>query len=480
MPEHPAKQPVLATDLDGTLIRSDMMHECFWAALAQDWRAPFLVAAALPGGKAALKARIATLAPVDAAALPYHQPMLDRLHAARAAGHHVALITAADQRHAQAVADHLGLFDSVHASDGQTNLRGDAKAARLRQAFGTAHVTYAGDSRADLPAWRVADAAITVAAPGPLRAQVDAIRPGALHLATPAPGATARAALRALRPHQWLKNILVFVPVLAAHDYAAQTLLAAFLAFVAFSLVASAVYLLNDLLDLAADRAHPRKCTRPLASGALPIAAGMALIPALLGAGLAVALALPPPFLVSLAGYFALTLSYSLFLKRKPLVDICVLAGLYAARVVAGGAATGLEMTLWLLAFSLFLFLALAAVKRQAELVDMTQRGAERAAGRGYRADDLPVIRQIAITSGFVSVLVLMLYLNDADIRTRSDNPLLIGAACLVLIYWLARMVLVAHRGKMDDDPMVHSLRDPISLAALITFAGLFLAATGP
>lgn len=472
---------VLAVDLDGTLIRSDMLYEGFWAAFARDWRTPFLAAAALTRGKAALKDRIAALAEIDAACLPYDPAVLERLRSARAEGARLVLITAADRRYAQAVAAHLGLFDAVHASDGQTNLSGTAKLVRLRAEYGEAPVTYIGDSHHDLPVWQGTSGAITVAAPASLRARVDAMHPGAEHL-SPAPGAAAQARtlLRALRPHQWMKNTLVFVPMMAAHDHAAMTLFLAVLAFVAFSLVASAVYLLNDLLDLAADRAHPRKCARPLASGRLPIRRGMAMIPALLLAGLALALVLGPLFVLVLGGYFALTLGYSLWLKRKVLVDICVLASLYAARIVAGSVATDIVLSVWLLAFSLFLFLALAAVKRQAELVDMAQRGADKTAGRGYRATDLPVVTQLATASGFVSVLVLMLYLTDPGMRAQAFDPMLISAACLVLIYWLSRMVLLAHRGEMEDDPLVFSLRDPVSLLSLALFTALFLGATRP
>ncbi len=473
---------VFAVDLDGTLIRSDMLLEGFWAAFARDWRTPFLAATALLRGKAALKERIAAMAPVDPAALPYNDAMLDRLRRARAEGQITVLVTAADRRHAQAVADHLGLFDAVHASDGQTNLSGAAKAALLRAKYGGERVIYAGDSVKDLPVWQDTAGAITVGAGPALRARVQAMRPGAEHIGPPGGGsaARARAALRAMRPHQWLKNLLVFGPMLAAHDFAGLTFLQTALAFVAFSMVASAVYLLNDLLDLAADRAHPRKRFRPLASGALPIPRAMAMTPVLLLAGLLTALLLAPAFLLVLAGYFALTLTYSLWLKRKALVDICVLASLYVLRIIAGGMATGIELSVWFLAFSLFLFLALAAVKRQAELVDMTERGTETTAGRGYHATDLPIVSQIAIASSFVTVLVLMLYLTDPGIRMQAYNPLVIGTACLVLIYWLTRMVMLAHRGQMEDDPLVFSLRDPVSLMALVVFGALFLGATRP
>lgn len=470
-----ASRPVLVVDLDGTLLRSDMLYESFWSAFARDWRTPLRAVAGLFRGRAALKARLAALGPPDPETLPYNAEVLDDIRAWRAQGGLVALVTAADASLAEAVAAHLGLFDEVHGSDGTTNLKGPAKAALLRERFGTGGFTYAGDSAADLAVWAEAGAAVTVGlAPG-LKAQVDRLRPGARHLSPPRP--VLPAAIRAMRPHQWTKNVLVFFPMIAAHDFSPAALWHGVLAFLAFSLIASSVYLLNDLLDIASDRAHPRKRLRPLASGALPLQTGMALIPLLLLAGTLVALALPLLFLLVLAAYYALTVAYSLWLKRKPILDICVLASLYTMRVIGGGAAEGITLSVWLLAFSAFLFFSLAAVKRQAELVDMAQQGKPEARGRGYLTTDLPVVTQMATAAGFVAVLVLMLYLNQPEILTLYSHPVLLWAACLVLLYWVSRMVLQAQRGLMHDDPTVYAARDRTSLLAVTVIAALFVAA---
>jgi len=470
------REIVLVVDLDGTLIRSDMLLESFWSAFARDWRTPLWAVGGLIRGRAALKARMAECGAPDPASLPYNPTVLERIRDWRDAGGRVALVTAADQRLADAVAGHLGLFDEVHGSDGVTNLKGPAKAAFLRDRFGAGGYAYIGDSRADLPVWETAAEAITVCAPPALRARVDAIRPGATHLAPPSGGLAA--ALRAMRPHQWLKNLLVFFPMIAAHLFSAATLVQGVLAFLAFGLVASSVYVLNDLLDLAADRAHPRKRTRPLASGALPLMRGMAMVPVLLAAGLLVALFLNPMFLVVLCGYYLLTVVYSLWLKRKMLIDICVLAALYTLRVVAGGVATDIALSVWLLAFSVFFFLALAAVKRQAELVDASQRGVANASGRGYQVTDLPIVAQMATASGFVAVLVMMLYLNAPEVLSRYSSPILLWGACLVLLYWVARMVLLAHRGQMHDDPVVFATRDRVSQLSFVLIVALFVGAT--
>lgn len=469
-------RPVLVVDLDGTLIRSDMLYESFWSAFAGNWRVPFVALAGLGKGKAALKARLAGMAPLNAALLPWHEETLQLIRDWRASGGRTALVTAADARIAGAIAEHLGLFDEVHASDGETNLKGEAKAAFLTRHFGPRGFVYAGDCAADLAIWRVAAGAITVGASARLRAQVEALHADARHLAAPLP--VLPALIRAMRPHQWAKNVLVFVPVLAAHQYAGASLLQCLAAFVAFSLVASSVYLLNDLLDLASDRAHPRKRNRPLASGALPVQTGMAMIPLLLGGGIALALALPLGFLGVLAVYYLLTTAYSLSLKRKVLVDIFTLAGLYTLRVVAGAAATGIPLSMWLLALSVFLFFALAAVKRQAELVDLVNRGVDEVAGRGYRQGDLGLVTQLATSSGFAAVLVMMLYVNDPATLQLYPQPMLLWAACLVLLYWVTRMVMVAHRGRMDDDPVVFAARDRVS-QILLVLTGLLLVGAG-
>ncbi len=468
---------VLVVDLDGTLVRSDLLLESFWAATAVDWRVPFhaLTTLGRTGRRAALKRMLADRAAPDPAVLPYDPDVLALIRDWRAEGGRTALVSAADDTLVQSVAAHLGLFDLARGSDGETNLKGPVKADFLREAFGATGFAYVGDSPADLPVWEAADAAITVGAPPALRARVEARHPDATHLAPPS--GWSGPALRAIRPHQWLKNLLVFLPMLAAHQFDAATFLAAFGAFVAFCLVAGSVYLLNDLLDLAADRAHPRKQARPLASGALPIGRGMALVPVLLAAGLALALALDFRFLLVLVGYYALTVLYSVWLKRRQLIDIFVLATLYALRVLAGAAATGIELSVWLLAFSVFFFLSLAAVKRQAELIDAIERGFDDAKGRGYMVEDLPIVTQIAIGSGFVAGLVMVLYLSEPSVMSRYSSPLLLWGSCVLLLYWVIRMVMATHRGRMHDDPVVFAARDPVSQLVIALIGSLYLGA---
>lgn len=454
---------VLAVDLDGTLLRSDMLFETFWSAFARDWRTPFRAARALLEGKAQLKRQLAKSSDVDVTHLPYDEQVVEYVRDWRTKGGHTVLVTATDQGLAEAVSDHLQIFDEVYGSDGENNLKGADKAAFLRDRFGKGSFTYVGDSPADLPVWKDADKAVTVNVSETLRHEVDTTTSEAEHLST-AKHQT-RPYIKALRPHQWLKNILIFLPMLTAHQLTPETFFKSFLAFIAFSLVASSVYVMNDLLDLQPDRLHPRKRNRPFASGNVPLAHGPWMFGGMLLLGLLIGAVLGGQFLLVLVGYFCLTTAYSLDLKRRTVIDICVLAGLYTIRVIAGGAATGIELSIWLLAFSIFLFFSLAAVKRQAELTMNIQRGLSKVSGRGYNADDLMIISMMSIASGYMSVLVLALYLNSESVQQLYSEPTLLWGTCCVLLYWVSRTVMLAHRGYLDDDPVIYAVRDRISLA---------------
>ncbi len=467
----------LVVDLDGSLIRTDMLVECFFAALVRRPGETVAALGALGAGRAALKARLAAIAAPDVAHLPYNEPVLEALRAARAEGRRTALVSAADARLVAAVAEHLGLFDEAHGSNGAVNLKGPAKAAFLVDRFGEGAFDYVGDARADLAVWDKAGRAITVGADPALVAEVERLRPGATHLAPP-PGGLARLRpyLRAMRPHQWLKNALIFLPLLAAHTTEAGVWLAAVLAAIAFSLTASSVYLLNDLLDIGADRAHPRKRLRPFAAGTAGLVPGAALAGGLLVAAFAVAALLPAAFLSTLGVYYALTLAYSMGLKRLLVLDIVTLGGLYTIRVIAGGAAAGVPLSAWMLAFCGFLFFALAAVKRQAELVDGRKTGRETAAGRAYTVEDWPVVTMIALSAGHAAVVVLALYIASEKVQALYATPAVLWGICPVLLFWICRMVMITHRGAMTDDPLVYAVRDPVSLGAGAACLGLGVA----
>jgi 4-hydroxybenzoate polyprenyltransferase len=362
------------------------------------------------------------------AALPYNSDVLAWLKSERGAGREIWLCTATSPRLAEKVAQHLGLFDGVIASDTRTNSSGERKAEQLVERIGEC----AFDELPDF------------AAGGANRW---------------------RAIVRALRPHQWAKNVLVLVPLFTAHRVGDLGAVASGLAaVVAFCLCASSVYLLNDMLDLEADRAHPRKSKRPFASGDLSLATGLALAPALLAAAALIAAFLPGKFQLSLAAYYVLTFTYSVKLKRMLLVDAVALAGLYTLRIIAGAGAVTVALSFWLLLFSVFLFLSLAFVKRYAELDALRRQQRLQALGRGYRVEDLTVLQSFGTAAGYLSVLVLALYINSPEIEPLYHRPKAIWMLCVLMLYWISRVWMTAHRGGMHDDPVVYALRDRVSL----------------
>lgn len=457
----------LCVDLDGTLLATDSLHELVVALAGQRPLALLRIPGWLAGGRARFKARLAERATLDAARLPYRAAVLEAIRAARAEGRRCVLVTAADRRVAESVAAHLGCFDEVLASDGTSNLKGDAKARQLRERFGTGQFEYLGDAPADLPVWEAAGAASLVAATESLYRRVAArVRVERRLGARATPAERLRAWLHALRVHQWVKNGLVALPLLASHRVAEAALWQrAAWAFAAFSLAASAVYIANDLLDLGADRAHPTKRQRPFASGALSIAAGVTAAPLLLGAAAALALwCLPAAFFAALAGYVAANVLYSLWWKRVAIADVILLASLYTLRVVAGGVAVAVVPSPWLLAFCLFFFLNLAFLKRAVDLRGMTSGSV--AEGRDYRASDLALLTSLGTAAGYIAVLILALYIQSESVVQLYRTPALLWLAVPLAAYWTSRVWLLAHRGEIDLDPVAFAVRDRASWLA--------------
>jgi 4-hydroxybenzoate polyprenyltransferase/phosphoserine phosphatase len=470
-------EPILCVDLDGTLIHTDLLYESILALLRQSPFVVLLLPVWLMRGRAYLKQQVALRVQPDAATLPYNQALLIELRKERARGRKMALVTGSPMVFAQAVAKELHLFDEVIATDDQVNLTGSRKAARLVQRFGSRGYDYAGDSIADIPVWSQAREAWTVDVP-----------PVALKLVSGArfthrfdrPPASPKQYLRAIRVHQWLKNVLVFVPLLAAHRAGeAGLLINSMVMFFAFSLCASSGYVFNDLLDLAADRAHPRKRTRPFASGALPLTHGIVMAPLLLIAAIALVWSrLGALSLGVLVTYYVGTMAYSLVLKQRATIDVLTLAGLYTLRIIAGSAATEIPPSFWLLAFSMFMFFSLAVVKRYSEVLAVRARGEDRLHSRGYRAEDEMVLSVMGVTSGFMSVLVLALYVQSVPVRSLYHHPFMISLLCPLMLYWICRTWLKTHRGEMHDDPLVFAATDRISWIVAALCAGILIVAS--
>ncbi len=471
-----ATDRVLCVDIDGSLIASDLILESLLVLMrSQPWAVAKLPVWLLKG-RAHMKSQLARLATPDVATLPYRKAVLSYLHEQRDQNRRLVLASAADESLARAIADHLGLFDDVIASDGTSNLKGVAKLKAIEDQFGQGGFDYLGDSWADLPIWKAAGWAIVVQPNQRLLRAIKAHQPNPLVL-EPATGGF-RPWLKMLRVHQWAKNLLIFVPLIAAHLIGDLHLVfAAVMGFFAFSFGASSVYIVNDLMDLPADRLHPTKRRRPLASSRISIGVGLITFPILLLASLAIGASLPAEFLQLLILYLISSSAYTFYFKKKLLVDVLCLAGLYTLRILAGGAATGIEISRWLMAFSMFFFLSLAFVKRFSEILTSTGDRKERIAGRGYRAADLDIIRTGGVTAGFVAVLVLCLYLNDPSSVQLYRHSRRLWLLCPLILYWLLRIWFLADRDQMHADPMVFALTDLRSVLCGVICAAIVIAA---
>jgi 4-hydroxybenzoate polyprenyltransferase len=465
----------LVVDLDGTLVATDLLIESLFVLAKRRPLRLLMVPFWLAQGRARLKQHLAREGMPDVPSLPYRRDLIAYLDAARHRGTPLILASAADERIAQAVAHHVGVFDAVFASDGTVNLKGETKRDRLVAEFGFQGFDYVGSGRTDHAVWAASRKALVVRSEPGLAAKVGAATK--VERMFEESSSDPLLYLKALRPHHWLKNALVFLPLAAAHRLNEVELLSqGFLAFLAFSLCASSTYLLNDLLDLPNDRRHPHKRDRALASGRLTMTHALGLIPLLLAGAVAVGLLLPWPFLGALGLYYALTLSYSLRLKDLVILDVLALAGLHSLRVIAGSAATGIPPSAWLIAFCVFLFFSLAMIKRYAELVVMRTIDGLRAHARAYELEDSELLAALGGASGYLAVLVLALYISETGQGAFGRHEL-IWLVCVLLLYWISYMWLMAHRARMHDDPLVFALRDNVSRVLMVLMAIIFIAA---
>jgi 4-hydroxybenzoate polyprenyltransferase/phosphoserine phosphatase len=481
---------VLCVDLDGTLVKSDTLVDSV-LYLARHRPGDLLrIPGWLSEGKAAFKRHVTSAVTLDVEFLPYNQPLLEYLRGQHSEGRPVYLATAADTGLAERVAEHLGIFSGVLASDGSHNLAGGNKLAAFRQRFGE-DFSYIGNA--------VPDAGILSVCQLPMVANPDSALSSRLRRSGTVPVACfedrssgLKSWLRAVRLHQWAKNTLIFVPLLLAHRWTSGSIAGGLVGFLSFGLCASATYIINDLLDIDADRKHARKRKRPFAAGDLSAIAGVAAVVVLMAAATVLALALPRiviaigganehlrPWLFAewLAFYTVTTLTYSLYLKRKVLLDVFVLSGLYTVRILAGSAATIVAVSTWLGGFSVFFFLSLAFVKRFSELESLRERGAIATNGRGYVVNDLEQLRALGTGAAYAAVVVMMFYISNSEASELYGHPIRLWLVIPVLLLWLSQVWMLASRGEMHDDPVVFAITDKRSLLLGVLMAAVIWSA---
>ncbi len=473
----PALERPLCVDLDGTLVKSDTLVDSLLLLV----RSRPLDALKTPlwamRGKANLKREVSARVTLSAEHLPYNRPLLEYLMEQRGRGRKLYLATGADGVLAERIARHLGIFEGVLASDGTTNLTGDSKLASFRNRF-AGEFDYIGNARPDLP---LLSAAATPMLANPDLSLRRALRAGGVRSQRTFSdrGNGLRVVIKAIRVHQWAKNSLIFLPLLLAHRTSPDLLLAALLAFLCFSLCASGTYIINDLLDIESDRQHPRKRHRAFASGDLSAASGILIsLGLLLAAFIGSVFLLPWQFLAWLGFYLVTTLAYSLSLKRVVILDVMVLSALYTLRMLAGAAATRTLISPWLAAFSIFIFLSLAMVKRFSELQNVRTAGTTLSNGRGYLLNDIEQVRSFGTSSAFASVVVFSVYIGQPEVLGLYHHHQRMWLMTPLMILWLCRVWLLASRGELDEDPVVFALTDKMSLlmglvAVLIALAAL-------
>ncbi len=471
----------LCVDLDGTLVKSDTLVDSVLALVRQRPATLLQLPGWLLKGKAAFKAQVTSAVELDTAHLPYNRPLMHFLLQQHGLGRKLYLATAADSVLAGRIAAEQGIFEGVLASDGTLNLAGGNKL----QAFQKQFAGGAADGRFDYIGNAMPDVPLLAHATTPMVANPDArltralrsrgIKP-AMEFVDRAPAG--KAVLKAIRVHQWAKNVLIFLPLLLAHSLHMRTALMALLAFLSFSLCASSTYIVNDLLDIEADRRHPKKRHRPFAAGDLSPFTGVGIIVGFLALSAGIASFLPHRFLLWLIVYVVVTLAYSLLLKRMVLVDVIVLSALYTLRILAGSAATNVPISPWLAGFCIFFFLSLAMVKRFSELANLRARGAAPANGRGYLISDIEQMRSFGTSSAYASVVVFTLYINNPDVSRLYLHPQRLWLLAPILILWLSRVWLLASRGQLNEDPVIFALTDRRSMllglvAALVVWIAL-------
>lgn len=468
----------LFVDLDGTLIKTDLLYEAFvfilfhkpWCLLAM----PFW----LVRGKSFFKSQIFARYKMSPSNLPLNQQVLKLIYEAKTSGQKVFLATASPAQVAKPVADSLGIFDGLIASSAEVNLKGTKKYREIERICQKESFSYVGDSVKDLAIWKHAAVSYIVSPNLFLRILLWQIKTPKVLLtkARYQNRSLIKVFLKQIRLHQWSKNLLIFVPIIAAHRFwDSEEWLKTLIAFFGFSLVASSVYLINDLSDLDNDRSHPTKKNRPLAHGDFSPILALGLAPLLLVLSWLLSQALPPPFWFWLIAYFVSNLLYTFWFKKIAVIDVVFLSLLYTLRIHAGGSVSLTPISHWLLAFSTFFFFSLAFVKRYTEIVKA--EGKTDIRGRGYRTSDQLAIFTFGCSTSFLAILVMVLYLNSSEVAVLYNHPERVWYMMPLLLFWVTRLWLLAHRKELDEDPVVFAMRDPVTWGVMTILFGILLLA---
>jgi 4-hydroxybenzoate polyprenyltransferase len=468
--------PPLFVDLDGTLVKSDLLVESFLDVIKRNPLVIFHTPFWFLRGKAYFKQKIAERAHVDSKLLPYNKSFVSFLKSEAVKGRQLILASASHETLARQVADHFGFFQKVLASDGKLNLTGERKLEEILKVSQEGEFDYAGNAPIDLRIWSHCRTAFLV---NPSRGLEKALRRKGKPLEVfEERNVGLSSYLRVIRVHHWLKNVLLFVPLITSHKWNEVYFLFNLIAgFLSFSFVASSGYLFNDFLDLESDRNHPRKCKRPLARGDIRLTVAGTIMISLLLAGFAIGIYLSIKFAFILFLYIIFSQAYSMRFKSVVLVDVLILALLYTIRVIAGAILVDVYLSFWLLAFSMFIFLSLALVKRCSELTKLVRMKNASAKGRDYHVSDLEYLHNMGTTSGYLSVLVLALYINSNEVLIHYTNPKFLWILCPTILYWVSRLWLKTGRGEMDDDPLIFTIKDWASwLAWMFCAASIILA----
>ena len=472
------KKVPLCVDLDGTLIKTDSLYELFLLLFKKNPLYCIIAISWLMKSKAHFKAEITKRVQLSAESLPYNEDVIEYIKAQDPA-RKILLVTGSNKKAADSIAEHLGLFDEVIASDSNSNLTGHNKKDHLVERFGSiddndkSGFEYIGNEVTDMPVWKVAKKVSIVSQDNGFLKEVHKTFNNVQEFIAPKP--SIKNYLKGIRLHQWVKNLLVFVPLFLDHRFNdGQAFVQVLLTFFGLSILASFTYIINDLLDLESDRLNKTKRKRPFASGLISIKQAAVMMAVLFVIFIAILTQLSSSVIIILMIYLAATLSYSFYLKRVAMLDVTMLAGLFSLRIIAGIVAINSSWSFWLLAFSMFFFLSLAFAKRFSEIENLRREGREKAAGRGYTVTDLPMMNSSGVAAGYISILVVALYIDSEKVQKMYAHPEILWLICPPLLFWIGRIWLITGRGEMHEDPIVFAIKDKVSLL-IVSLCGLIL-----